>query len=316
MRSVCAADRVELSSFARRQEPGFLLTTKCLRHSTLVAQFWTPIYQERIVERRKFLASSIAAAAVGMTSPANLHAFQGTAESKAREFYVLRHYFIRSGPQQSATSPFFQEALIPALNRAGINPVGVFNLTIGAPGPSVFVIMPSSSLENLVEIEDRLLQDSEYQKAGAAFLGAGNAEPAFERVESSLMHAFQGWPTLTVPPAKAAGTPRIFELRSYEGASEQNYRTKVEMFHHGEFDAFRKAGFQVVFAGEVLVGQRLPKLTYMVSYESLDERTRKWAAFFASDEWKHLISNAKYSAPGLVSNNSIEILTPAQYSQI
>ena len=268
------------------------------------------------MERRKFLASSIAAAAVGLNSPASLHAFQGAGESKAREFYVLRHYFIRSGPQQSATNPFFQNALIPALNRAGISPVGVFNLTIGEPGPSVFVVLPSASLEDLAEVEDRLLQDSEYQKAGAEFLGAGNAEPAFERVESSLMHAFQGWPKLTVPPAKAAGTPRIFELRSYEGVSEHLYRLKVDMFHHGEFDAFRKAGFQMVFAGEVLVGQRLPKLTYMVSYESLDERTSKWAAFFASEEWKRLASNPKYSVPGLVSNNSIQILTPAQYSQV
>jgi hypothetical protein len=268
------------------------------------------------VERRKFLASSVAAAAVGLNLPAELNAFQGSADSQARQFYVLRHYYVRAGTQQSATNPFFQNALIPALNRAGISPVGVFGLTIGAPGPSVFVLMPSSSLENLVEIEDRLLDDSEYQKAGGAFLGASNQEPAFERIESSLTHAFQSWPKLTVPPAKAAGTPRIFELRSYEGSSEHMHRVKVEMFQTGEFAAFRSAGFEMVFASNVLIGERLPKLTYMVSYASLDDRTKLWDAFFSSAEWKKLAGNPKFSMPGLVSNNSIQILTPAPYSQV
>ncbi len=273
------------------------------------------------MERRKFLASSVAAAAVGFSAPASLHAFQGamnsgSAGSPARQFYVLRHYLIRSGPQQSAANPFFRDALIPALNRAGISPVGVFNLTIGEPGPSFFVLMPGSSLENLAEIEDRLLQDAEYQKAGAAFLGASNEQPVFERIESSLTRAFEGWPELVVPPAKAADTPRIFELRSYEGSSEEIHRLKVDMFHHGEFAAFRRAGFDMVFASDVLIGQRLPKLTYMVSYASLDDRTKKWAAFFASPEWKELAGSAKYSMQGMVSNNSIQILTPAPYSQI
>ena len=267
------------------------------------------------MKRRKFLASSMAAAAIGMNSP-KLNAFQGPTDSKSRDFYVLRRYYIRGGPQQRSTMSFFQQALVPALNRAGISPVGVFNLTVGMLTPSVYVLLPSSSLEQMAVVEDRLLQDSEYQKAGAEFLGANNDEPAFERIDSSLMQAFQGWPKLAVPPAKAAGTPRIFEMRSYEGTSEKLYRTKVDMFHNGEFEAFRKAGMSFVFGAEVLVGQRLPKLTYMVAFENLEVRDKKWAAFFATDEWKRLSSDAKYSVPGLVANNSIEILTPAPFSQI
>ena len=37
---------------------------------------------------------------------------------------------------------FFREALVPALNRLGISPVGVFNVEIGPDSPSFYVSDP------------------------------------------------------------------------------------------------------------------------------------------------------------------------------
>lgn len=253
-----------------------------------------------------------------MSAPAGLQAFQGAASrgSGKREFYLLRRYSLRAGPQATTANEYFRDALVPALNRAEITPVGVFTLTIGLQTPATYVLMPSQSLEALVQIEDRLLQDAEYQKAGAAFLGATNKEPAFDRIESSLMRSFEGYPSLTVPPSKAAGTPRIFEMRNYEEVTERVYRLKVDQFHSGSFDAFKKVGFDRVFFGEVLVGSRMPKLIYMISCANLAERDQKWQAFFATPEWKRVSTDPKFAIPGLVANNTQEILAPTPYSQI
>ena len=64
-------------------------------------------------------------------------------------------------------------------------------------------------------------------------------------IESSLMRAFAGMPTLELPfgGGEAGRRARIFELRTYESHSEAAGRKKIEMFETGgELSLFRKAG--------------------------------------------------------------------------
>jgi hypothetical protein len=60
----------------------------------------------------------------------------------------------------------------------------------------------------------------------------------------------------------------------------------------------------------------MPNLTYMIGFANLAERDKCWSAFFSAPETKSLFGQQKYSSPGLVSNVSNTILTPAPYSQI
>ena len=268
------------------------------------------------MERRKFLASSLAASAIAITAPGGaLEAAQG-AMGKGREFYQLRRYHFNSGPQRKLCDDFFRDALIPALARQGIGPVGVFDLTIGPETPSMYVLMPGQSAEALVTVETRLGHDAEYNKAGAAFLTAPAREPAFDRMESSFLQAFEKWPKLIVPAAAATHGPRVFELRIYEGATDQDHRRKVEMMQSGEADIFARNGFEQVFYSETLIGPRLPSLTYMLCFENLAARDKEWAAFRSSDDWKAYSTQPKYAFEPIVSNVTNLILTPTAYSQI
>src|SRR5258708_30038088 len=84
------------------------------------------------MERRKFLASSLAASALAVTTPGSYaEAAQGAMQGKGREFYQLRRYHLNSGPQRKLCDDFLRDALLPALNRLAISPVGVFDLSIG-----------------------------------------------------------------------------------------------------------------------------------------------------------------------------------------
>lgn len=269
------------------------------------------------MDRRKFLASSLSATALAAVAPgSSLQGAQQRSAARGREFYQLRRYHLSNGPQRKLCEGFFRDALVPALNRLGISPVGVFNLSIGPETPSIYVLMPSSSAETVLMAESRLAQDAEYLKAGAAFLNAPAKEAPFDRMESSLLHAFEKWPRLTPPPATAARGPRIFELRIYEGATDQDHKRKVEMMQSGESDIFTKVGAAQVFYGDTLIGQRLPNLTYMLAFDSMADRDKKWDAFRASKEWKELLSKPRYSFEAIVSNITNLILTPAPYSQI
>lgn len=268
------------------------------------------------MQRRKFLASSLAASALAATQPVFLGATEDAAKKGAREFYQLRRYHVISGPQRKLCDDFFSGVLIPALNRMNIGPVGVFDLTIGPDTPTIYVLMPGTNPDMLATVETHLAKDPEYTKAGAAFLNAPAKEPPFDRMESSFLQAFEKWPQLTPPAASKAKSPRIFELRIYEGATDQDHKRKVEMMQSGEAEIFTKAGVEQVFYSDTLVGTRLPNLTYMLAFNDLADRDKKWAAFRGSEEWKTYSTQPRYAFEPIVSNITNVILTPTAYSQI
>lgn len=230
----------------------------------------------------------------------------------AREFYELRYYQLHRGPGVDLTHHYLREAAIPALNRIGMKPVGVFNVIVGPESPSLFVLIPHPSAESVLTAWERVRADREYLERGADFLNAPASNPAYVRVESSLMAAFEFYPRITPPP----GGPRVFELRTYESATKKANLKKIEMFGSGEIDIFRRAGFHPVFFGEKLIGTRWPNLTYMLASSSIEERNKQWAAFIADPEWKRLSSMPEYADQKIVSNITNCLLGPAPYSQV
>src|SRR6201997_1306757 len=125
------------------------------------------------MDRRNFLSSSLAASAFSLATAGDLLAQAGsTADKSAPEYMDLRRYHLASGPGVKLTNDFFADALIPALNRLGIGPVGAFSVYLGPDSPSYYLLMPSSKLETLVTADLALAQDAQFVKAGAAFWDA------------------------------------------------------------------------------------------------------------------------------------------------
>lgn len=259
------------------------------------------------------MTSAVAGMALGAAAPGEAGQAQA---GGGREYYELRKYKMESGPQPKLTDTYIAEALIPALNKMGISPVGAFSLEIGPETPILYLLLPSQSVETLVSSDLRLAQDEAFLKAAAPFWSAPAKEPAFQRVQSSLMIAFEGHPKLTVPPVTASKGKRVFQLRTYESPSNAAHVRKVEMFHSGEFGAFERAGFWQVFYGDSLIGERLPNLTYMLSFPDIAGMNEKWAAFGADPDWKKLIQNPRYNYESIVTNITNLILHPTSYSQI
>lgn len=263
------------------------------------------------MERRDFLTTSLAASALALSGRA-----QAQLPGKQRELYEIRRYHLKSGPQTKLMDTYVESALIPALNRLGIAPVGALHLDIGPDTPTLYLLLPCINLETLVTAELRLAQDPVFMQAAAPFWNAPATTPLFERVESSLHIAFEGWPKLIPPPSTAKKEKRIFQLRTYESPTSQDHVRKVEMFHHGEFEIFAASGFHQVFYGDTLIGARLPNLTYMLSFANMEELDAKWDVFRNAPEWKKLSGSERYAFEAIVSNITNLILSPAPYSQI
>src|SRR5436309_9946068 len=262
------------------------------------------------MKRREFVTSSPAASAMaGLGSTGEAAGGSGGGDP-APEYYQLMVWRLRRGPQVKLTDDFLRDAALPAMGRLGVGPVGVFNTMIGPDSPTVYVLVPSPSLEAVATLPQRLFADPEFLKAGAAYINAPATEPGYVRLETSLLAAFTGMPKLEVPPATVERAPRILELRIYEGHSKKANLTKIKMFNQGEIAIFRRTGLRPVFFGETLIGTRLPNLTYMLTFANLEERNKNWAMFIADPEWKKLSATQGYTDVEIVSNISNLFLTP------
>jgi hypothetical protein len=268
--------------------------------------------REDIVDRRHFLSASLAASAAALVNESGAQ----TPAAQSREYYQLRRYQLQSGAQPKLVESYFADALIPALGRMRMGPVGAFKLDYGTETPALYLLMPGSSLEDLAMVDLRLAKDEVFLKAAQPFWNAPASSPAFVRVESALLAAFEGWPRLTPPPTSATKAKRIFQLRTYESPSYADHVRKVEMFHNGEFEIFVKSGARPVFFGDTLVGPRLPNLTYMLAFQNMQELEASWVAFSGNPDWKKLQNSPRYNYESIVSNITNLILSPLEASQI
>ena len=260
------------------------------------------------MDRRKFIAASLATSAAALAQDAETK----RNPVSLREFYQLRRYALQSGPQVAMTEKYISEALIPALARRGSSLVGAFRLDIGPETPAFYVLIPIEGAGAAETLEFELSRDENYIKAAEPFWSAPATSAAFLRMDSSLLVAFEGWPRIT-PPGKAK---RILQLRTYESPSFRDHILKVQMFHSGEFEIFKNAGFQPVFFGDTLIGQRMPSLTYMLSFADSADLDAKWNVFRNDPAWKKLSADPRFAFESIVSNITNLVLSPLAASQI
>jgi hypothetical protein len=267
------------------------------------------------MKRREFLKTSIAASALAGLDPVGARAAAARpVGGVAQEHYELRAYRFKEGASHELLDGYLEKAAIPALNRLGLKPIGVFT-ELEPKGPAaVYVLIPYPSLRHFAVATLRLNADPEYQQAGAAYLQAPKSNPAFERIDSWLMLAFAGQPKLNLAPYSLEKKPRIFELRSYQSHSELKALKKVEMFNSGEIEVMHEVGLAPVFYGQVLVGKDLPHLTYMLSAEDREAHKRHFDAFGKHPTWNKLKNDPQYA--DTVSKIENWFLAPAPYSQI
>jgi NIPSNAP len=270
--------------------------------------------------RRRFISSTLAAPLLASLSDSGVAAQTSasqTPSTRSPEFYVWRQYVLRTGTQPRRLGEFLEKAAIPALNRLGMSPVGVFETVAGPLQPSLFVLTPFSSMDVFLGMEEALERDATFGGAAEAYLNATSADPMYIRQELTLLRAFPNVPRLELPAQTAAKAARLFELRTYEGPSEMTHRSKMEMFTKlGELEIFRRVGLTPVFFGRTLVGPRMPSFSYLLVHDSLAAREKSWDAFRTDPAWKTLAATPGYADADIMSNITTWFLRPAAYSQV
>lgn len=211
-----------------------------------------------------------------------------------RQYYELRVYTTKSEKQQNLVSSYWQNAAVPAYNRMGIKPIGVFTELQDSPTNKIYVLIPFDSLEAVVAAPAKLAEDKTYQSDASEFMAVPKSDPAFVRYDSSLLIAMNSMKRLALPPSSAEKKPWIFELRTYFSHNESKGNNKIDMFNAGEVPIMQEVGLSPVFFSQSILGTQLPNLVYMVSGENMEEHKKHWGGFGKHPNWKKLSSDPQY----------------------
>lgn len=237
------------------------------------------------------------------------------AQQDRREYYEIKVYHFKEASQEKMLDDYFKNALIPALHKTGINQVGVFKALSNDTSTEklMYVFMPVKSLNETNSIAQKLENSTEYQTAAQEYLSAVYNAPPYTRMEVILLRAFPLAPKMNLPQLQSAKNNRVYELRSYESATEKLHVNKVKMFNEGgEIDLFKRLNFNAIFYAQVVAGCKMPNLMYMTSFENMQDRDTRWKAFGEDTDWKKLSAMPEYQ--NNVSHIDIIFLHPTDYS--
>lgn len=232
-----------------------------------------------------------------------------------REYYKLTVYHYKDSAQEKVLDIYLAYALLPALHRQKVADIGVFKLLSNdtAKDKLLYVFMPFKSLKDMKNIEDDMNDDHAYLTAGSNYFNAAYDKPPYTRIETMILYAFPLAPKMQLPQLKSAKSERVYELRSYESATEKIFRNKVKMFNEGgEVPLFKRLNFNAVFYSEAVAGSKMPNLMYMTTFENMEDRDAHWKSFVDDAEWKKLSAMPEYQKN--VQHIDIFFLRPTNYS--
>lgn len=261
------------------------------------------------MKRRTFLQNTTLSVA-GAALPLSGNAFSSQLPVAEKEYYELRTYTLKFGGNRAALNQYLEETLIPALNRNGVKQVGVFEELSQDNPVKIYVLIPYPSLESFLKMPQQLAADATFAEAKKRYDMLPPEQQVFQRYDTWLLEAFDGIPQMKMPKQGN----RIFELRTYEGYSEDAVRRKVKMFNDEELPLFEEVGLHSVFFGNMIAGPAMPALTYMLYFENLEERDKNWDTFINHPEWKRMSALPEYA--NSVSNIIRVFLKPMSFSQV
>jgi hypothetical protein len=106
----------------------------------------------------------------------------------------------------------------------------------------------------------------------------------------------------------------IYELRIYRCVPGR-LPALLSRFQNDTLRIWEKHGIRQAGFWTTLIGESNEQLTYMLAWDSMAEREKRWDAFLADPEWKAIFTESEKDGP-LVQNISSQLLAPTAFSSV
>ena len=256
------------------------------------------------MKRREFITAGSAglAALAATTATASAQSRQVVIATRgarvpAKQFLEVRKYTVKDAEKRTKLIEILEKALIPALNRQGLRPVGV--LVPKAEGNetryalNVFVIVPHKTVDSFINVNAKLLADMEYRRTAAPIFNTTSKDPVYTDCETSLLQGFPTMPGLETP---RLGATRVYQMRLYRSFNIERNDAKIKMFDQGgELPLFREVGMNPIFFGNIIAGTRMPAFIYMLGFASAEKQAEAWRTFIGHPKWAAMKDLPEYA---------------------
>jgi hypothetical protein len=242
-------------------------------------------------------------------------AFGQVSKTSAREFYLIQIYHCSSNQQIQGIDTYLQNTYIPYLHKTGIQKVGVFAPIANdtASDKKLYVWVPMQSLNMLDKLDKALEQLNPMGKNEIVDLENADSSLPYNRIERIVTKSFKYQAQFEKNTSLTKSPDRIYEYRSYESPTENAHLRKVHMFNEGgEITLFKRLNFNAIFYSKAIVGDRMPNLIYITSFNNMADRDAHWKAFSASPEWQSISNMPKYMKS--VNRNETVLMTARMYA--
>lgn len=241
------------------------------------------------MKRRKFIQSTVVASALPLSHAASPQ-ITGIDQESEKELYELRVYELKFGGNRNLLIDYLNKVFHPALKRIGINHFMLFS-ELGNSDPAKLWVLISYPNTAVYLHAQNLHSDPDYIAGAKQYNDLPHDKAIYNRFSSSLLLAFDGMPKM-MDPVKGAS---LYELRTYEGFSEDAVSRKIKMFNKEEIQLFLKTNLHPLFFGEMIVGPYRPCLTYMLNFKDMAAHDASWKDFITHPEWKAMSAKAEYA---------------------
>jgi len=266
------------------------------------------------MKRRDFLtvgSAGLAMSAVATTAMPQTSANLNDPNSE-RQLIEVRKYTVKDADKRTKLIDILDNALIPALNRQGLKPVGVLiPKAAGAEAKyalNVYVVVPHRTMETFVNVNPRLVADAVYRKAAAPIFETTSKDPVYTDCETFLLHCLPTIPTLETP---ALGPDRVYQMRLYRSFNIDRNDAKMKMFYQGgELPLFREVEMNPIFFGDILAGTRQPAFIYMIGFASPEKQNEAWKTFVNHPKWAAMKDLPEYADTATEIDNIMLIPSP------
>jgi len=255
------------------------------------------------MERRKFVKSAIIASALPIGLGAQ--SFSTIGQATEKEWYEIRTYEMKLGGNLDLLKAYLFTVLKPAVFRAGANHFQLFS-ELGESQPSKYWLWIGYPNIASYQSAQNLSADNKYKQAAKVYDAIPEDQKIYNRYSSWLLSAFDGLSQALKPVTDAS----LYELRTYEGYSEDALRRKIQMFNKEELTLFYKVNLNPSFFGEMIAGPYRPCLTYMINFKDMEAHDTAWKAFVKHPDWIEMSSKPEYA--NSVSNIRKTFLEPVE----
>jgi hypothetical protein len=118
----------------------------------------------------------------------------------------------------------------------------------------------------------------------------------------------------TIRVFRGGGESMIYELRIYR-ALPGRLPNLLDRFRNHTLRIWERHGIRQAGFWTTLVGESIYDLTYLLAWESLAEREKKWAAFMTDPEWLKVRAESEKDGP-INANVSNSLLVPTDFSSV